>query len=131
MATVAVGAHPEHHHSSQHLAAQKTYNNLDISVREALRQRTVCLEGVLTCYPHETMEDIIDRITEEQVSGRSTSLPFICAIPCSLPTCDTLHLQVHRLVLVDENRYPRGIVSLSDILQALVLTPAGIDALNS
>uniref|UniRef100_A0A8V0ZIT4 Protein kinase AMP-activated non-catalytic subunit gamma 3 n=1 Tax=Gallus gallus TaxID=9031 RepID=A0A8V0ZIT4_CHICK len=73
-------------------------------VREALRQRTVCLEGVLTCYPHETMEDIIDRITEEQV---------------------------HRLVLVDENRYPRGIVSLSDILQALVLTPAGIDALNS
>ncbi|KAM9009599.1 5'-AMP-activated protein kinase subunit gamma-3 [Ara ararauna] len=87
-----------------HLAAQKTYNNLDISVREALQQRTVCLEGVLTCYPHETMEDIIDRITEEQV---------------------------HRLVLVDENQYPRGIVSLSDILQALVLTPAGIDALKS
>uniref|UniRef100_A0A8C4KU29 Protein kinase AMP-activated non-catalytic subunit gamma 3 n=1 Tax=Dromaius novaehollandiae TaxID=8790 RepID=A0A8C4KU29_DRONO len=87
-----------------HLAAQKTYNNLDISVREALRQRSICLEGVLICYPHETMEDIIDRIAEEQV---------------------------HRLVLVDENRYPRGIVSLSDILQALVLTPAGIDALNS
>ncbi|NXA32853.1 AAKG3 kinase, partial [Eudromia elegans] len=87
-----------------HLAAQKTYNNLDISVREALRRRTVCLEGVLICYPHETMEDIIDRIAKEQV---------------------------HRLVLVDENRYPRGIVSLSDILQALVLTPAGIDALNS
>ncbi|XP_064307430.1 5'-AMP-activated protein kinase subunit gamma-3 isoform X5 [Phalacrocorax carbo] len=81
-----------------HLAAQKTYNNLDISVREALRQRTTCLEGVLTCYPHETMEDIIDRIAKEQV---------------------------HRLVLVDENQYPRGIVSLSDILQALVLTPAG------
>ncbi|KFQ69810.1 5'-AMP-activated protein kinase subunit gamma-3, partial [Phaethon lepturus] len=38
---------------------------------------------------------------------------------------------VHRLVLVDENQHPRGIVSLSDILQALVLTPAGIDALNS
>ncbi|KFP51501.1 5'-AMP-activated protein kinase subunit gamma-3, partial [Cathartes aura] len=87
-----------------HLAAQKTYNNLDMSVREALRQRTVCLEGVLTCYPHETMEDIIDRIAKEQV---------------------------HRLVLVDENQYPRGIVSLSDILQALVLTPAGINALNS
>ncbi|XP_075285964.1 5'-AMP-activated protein kinase subunit gamma-3 isoform X2 [Opisthocomus hoazin] len=81
-----------------HLAAQKTYNNLDISVREALRQRTICLEGVLTCYPHETMEDIIDRIAKEQV---------------------------HRLVLVDENQYPRGIISLSDILQALVLTPAG------
>ncbi|KFV58601.1 5'-AMP-activated protein kinase subunit gamma-3, partial [Tyto alba] len=88
----------------QHLAAQKTYNNLDISVRDALRQRTICLEGVLTCYPHETMEDVIDRMAKEQV---------------------------HRLVLVDENQYPRGIVSLSDILQALVLTPAGIDALNS
>uniref|UniRef100_A0A8C8AAB2 Protein kinase AMP-activated non-catalytic subunit gamma 3 n=1 Tax=Otus sunia TaxID=257818 RepID=A0A8C8AAB2_9STRI len=87
-----------------HLAAQKTYNNLDISVREALRQRTICLEGVLTCYPHETMEDVIDRMAKEQV---------------------------HRLVLVDENQYPRGIISLSDILQALVLTPAGIDALNS
>ncbi|XP_057223553.1 LOW QUALITY PROTEIN: 5'-AMP-activated protein kinase subunit gamma-3 [Malurus melanocephalus] len=87
-----------------HLAAQKTYNNLDISVREALRQRSICLEGVLTCSPDEPMEDIIDRIAKEQV---------------------------HRLVLVDENRYPRGIVSLSDILQALVLTPAGIDALNS
>lgn len=39
-------------------------------MREALQQRTVCLEGVLTCYPHETMEDIIDRITKEQVSGQ-------------------------------------------------------------
>ena len=85
-----MGAHPEHHHPSQHLSAQKTYNNLDISVREALRQRTVCLEGVLTCYPHETMEDIIDRIAEEQVSGRSASLPLTHAIPCSLPTCDAL-----------------------------------------
>lgn len=53
-----------------------------------------------------------------------------CQLP-SLPVMLCLHPQVHRLVLVDENRYPRGIVSLSDILQALVLTPAGIDALNS
>ncbi|XP_060118439.1 5'-AMP-activated protein kinase subunit gamma-3 [Heteronotia binoei] len=83
-----------------HLAAQKSYNNLDISVGEALKQRSICLEGVLTCHPYETMEDIIDRIAKEQV---------------------------HRLVLVDEKNAPRGIVSLSDILQALVLTPAGID----
>ncbi|XP_054826829.1 5'-AMP-activated protein kinase subunit gamma-3 [Eublepharis macularius] len=83
-----------------HLAAQKSYNNLDISVGEALKQRSVCLEGVLTCHPYETMEVIIDRIAKEQV---------------------------HRLVLVDEKNAPRGIVSLSDILQALVLTPAGID----
>ncbi|KAL8183023.1 UNVERIFIED_CONTAM: hypothetical protein K2H54_012397 [Gekko kuhli] len=87
-----------------HLAAQKSYNNLDISVGDALKQRSLCLEGVLTCHPYETLEDIIDRIAKEQV---------------------------HRLVLVDEKNAPRGIVSLSDILQALVLTPAGIDALNS
>ncbi|CAI9570991.1 unnamed protein product [Staurois parvus] len=87
-----------------HLAAQKIYNNLDITVGEALRRRSLCLEGVLMCYPHETLETVIDRIVKEQV---------------------------HRFVLVDEERRPRGIVSLSDILQALVLTPAGIDALNS
>lgn len=39
--------------------------------------------------------------------------------------------QVHRLVLVDQEDIVRGIVSLSDLLQALVLTPAGIDALLS
>lgn len=32
--------------------------------------------------------------------------------------------QVHRLVVVDEQEVVRGIVSLSDILQALVLTDA-------
>uniref|UniRef100_A0A8B9DH73 Protein kinase AMP-activated non-catalytic subunit gamma 3 n=1 Tax=Anser cygnoides TaxID=8845 RepID=A0A8B9DH73_ANSCY len=69
-----------------HLAAQKTYNNLDISVREALRQRTVCLEGVLTCYPHETMEDIIDRIAKEQVGERPGSAPPARQHqPCLLP----------------------------------------------
>lgn len=60
--------------------------------------------------------------------GDSANSP--CPLP-DLPMMLCLHPQVHRLVLVDENRYPRGIVSLSDILQALVLTPAGIDALNS
>lgn len=39
--------------------------------------------------------------------------------------------QVHRLVLVDSHDVVRGIVSLSDLLQALVLSPAGIDALYS
>ncbi|OCT61002.1 hypothetical protein XELAEV_18047028mg [Xenopus laevis] len=83
-----------------HLAAQKIYNNLNISVRDALRLRSLSIEGVLMCYPHESLEVVIDRIVREQI---------------------------HRLVLVDEERRPRGIVSLSDILQALVLTPAGID----
>ncbi|KAM6151944.1 5'-AMP-activated protein kinase subunit gamma-3 [Erethizon dorsatum] len=87
-----------------HLAAQQTYNHLDMSVGEALRQRTLCLEGVLSCQPHETLGEVIDRIAREQV---------------------------HRLVLVDETQHLLGVVSLSDILQALVLSPAGIDALST
>lgn len=63
-----------------------------------------------------------------EVPCASASHP--CLLP-DLPVMLYLCPQVHRLVLVDENMYPRGIVSLSDILQALVLTPAGIDALNS
>ncbi|KAM9248573.1 5'-AMP-activated protein kinase subunit gamma-3 [Dugong dugon] len=87
-----------------HLAAQQTYNRLDMSVGEALRQRTLCLEGVLSCQPHESLGEVIDRIVQEQV---------------------------HRLVLVDETQHLLGVVSLSDILQALVLSPAGIDALGA
>ncbi|XP_068590290.1 5'-AMP-activated protein kinase subunit gamma-3b [Cebidichthys violaceus] len=81
------------------LAAQKNYNNLNMTMREAISSRACCMEGVLKCYPHETLETIIDRIAKAEV---------------------------HRLVLVDGDDVVRGIVSLSDLLQALVLTPADI-----
>ncbi|KAM9804672.1 5'-AMP-activated protein kinase subunit gamma-3b isoform 2-T2 [Neosynchiropus ocellatus] len=86
------------------LAAQKNYNNLNMTMREAVSSRACWMEGVLKCYPNETLETIIDRIAKAEV---------------------------HRLVLVDSSDVVRGIVSLSDLLQALVLTPAGIDALYS
>ncbi|XP_042069976.1 5'-AMP-activated protein kinase subunit gamma-3b isoform X2 [Haplochromis burtoni] len=86
------------------LAAQKNYNNLNMTMREVIASRFCCVEGVLKCYPHETLETIIDRIAQAEV---------------------------HRLVLVDSDDVVRGIVSLSDLLQALVLSPAGIDALYS
>uniref|UniRef100_A0A4W6G5V3 Protein kinase, AMP-activated, gamma 3a non-catalytic subunit n=1 Tax=Lates calcarifer TaxID=8187 RepID=A0A4W6G5V3_LATCA len=86
------------------LAAQKTYNNLDMTMQEAIRRRTCFMEGVIKCYPDETLETIIDRIVKAEV---------------------------HRLVLVDRADVVRGIISLSDLLQAMVLTPAGIDALLS
>uniref|UniRef100_A0A3P9ME86 5'-AMP-activated protein kinase subunit gamma-1 n=1 Tax=Oryzias latipes TaxID=8090 RepID=A0A3P9ME86_ORYLA len=86
------------------LAAQKTYNNLDMTMQEAVRRRTCHVEGVIKCYPHETLETILDRIVKAEV---------------------------HRLVLVDTADVVKGIVSLSDLLQAMVLTPAGIDALLS
>ncbi|KAG8004655.1 5'-AMP-activated protein kinase subunit gamma-2, partial [Nibea albiflora] len=86
------------------LAAQKTYNNLDMTMMEAVSRRTCFVEGVIKCYPDETLETIIDRI---------------------------VRAEVHRLVLVDRADVVKGIISLSDLLQAMVLSPAGIDALLS
>ncbi|KAK2856835.1 hypothetical protein Q5P01_005570 [Channa striata] len=81
------------------LAAQKTYHNLDMTMQEALRRRRCFLEGVIKCYPDETLETIIDRIVKAEV---------------------------HRLVLVDRADVVKGIISLSDLLQAMVLTPAEV-----
>ncbi|XP_051796204.1 uncharacterized protein LOC110965862 isoform X13 [Acanthochromis polyacanthus] len=81
------------------LAAEKTYNNLDVTVTQALRHRSQYFEGVMKCNRLETLETIVDRIVKAEV---------------------------HRLVVVDEESRIIGIVSLSDILQALVLTPAGL-----
>ncbi|XDV14520.1 hypothetical protein PO909_014757 [Leuciscus waleckii] len=86
------------------LAAQKTYNNLSMSMQEAVRRRRCYVEGVIKCYPDETLDTVIDRIVKAEV---------------------------HRLVLVDRDDVVRGIISLSDLLQAIVLSPAGIDALFS
>lgn len=51
----------------QNLAAQKTYNNLDMTMQEAVRRRTCYVEGVIKCYPDETLETIIDRIVKAEV----------------------------------------------------------------
>ncbi|XP_069503872.1 5'-AMP-activated protein kinase subunit gamma-2 isoform X4 [Ambystoma mexicanum] len=80
------------------LAAEKTYNNLDITVTQALQHRSQYFEGVLKCSKPETLETIVDRIVKAEV---------------------------HRLVVVNEAGSIVGIISLSDILQALVLSPAG------
>ncbi|XP_063808773.1 5'-AMP-activated protein kinase subunit gamma-1 isoform X3 [Pseudophryne corroboree] len=84
------------------LAAEKTYNNLDITVTKALGHRSHYFEGVLKCYQHETLETIINRLVEAEV---------------------------HRLVVVDENDVAKGIVSLSDILQCLVVTAEDLKSL--
>lgn len=76
------------------LAAEKTYNNLDVTVTKALQHRSQYFEGVLSCNRRDTLMAIINRLVEAEV---------------------------HRLVVVDEQEVVMGIVSLSDILQALVL----------
>lgn len=78
------------------LAAERTYNNLDIPVFEALSYRQISSEGVFRCYPDETFYAIIDRI---------------------------VNAKVHRLVMVDRESHILGIVSLSDILRFLVDPP--------
>ncbi|KAM8774217.1 5'-AMP-activated protein kinase subunit gamma-2 isoform 4-T4 [Rhynchonycteris naso] len=80
------------------LAAEKTYNNLDITVTQALQHRSQYFEGVVKCSKLEILETIVDRI---------------------------VRAEVHRLVVVNEADSIVGIISLSDILQALILTPPG------
>lgn len=51
------------------MAAEKTYNNLDVSVTKALQHRSHYFEGVLKCYLHETLETIINRLVEAEVGS--------------------------------------------------------------
>ncbi|XP_053969513.1 uncharacterized protein LOC128871640 isoform X2 [Anastrepha ludens] len=80
------------------LAAEKTYNDLDVSLRKANEHRNEWFEGVHKCRLDETLYTIMERI---------------------------VRAEVHRLVVVDENQKVIGIISLSDILLYLVLRPSG------
>lgn len=51
----------------QNLAAEKTYNNLDITVTQALQHRSQYFEGVVKCSKLETLETIVDRIVKAEV----------------------------------------------------------------
>ena len=54
---------------AQNLAAQKTYNNLHVSMGEAVRRRMCFVEGVITCYAHETLDAVVERIVQAEVGG--------------------------------------------------------------
>lgn len=81
----------------QNLAAEKTYNDLDVSLRKANEHRNAWFEGVHKCILDETLYVIMERI---------------------------VRAEVHRLVIVDEADKVIGIISLSDILYHLVLRPS-------
>lgn len=53
--------------SVQNLAAEKTYNNLDLTVTQALRHRSQYFEGVMKCNKLETLQTIVDRIVKAEV----------------------------------------------------------------
>ncbi|XP_064343266.1 5'-AMP-activated protein kinase subunit gamma-2 isoform X8 [Camelus dromedarius] len=52
------------------LAAEKTYNNLDITVTQALQHRSQYFEGVVKCSKLEILETIVDRIVRAEVPNR-------------------------------------------------------------
>lgn len=83
----------------QNLAAEKTYNDLDVSLRKANEHRNAWFEGVQKCNLDETLYVIMERI---------------------------VRAEVHRLVIVNESDKVIGIISLSDILLYLVLRPSEI-----
>ncbi|XP_047544225.1 uncharacterized protein LOC125076212 [Vanessa atalanta] len=80
------------------LAAEKTYNNLDVSLKKANEHRNEWFEGVQKCNLDETLYEVMERI---------------------------VRAEVHRLVVVDEEDKVIGIISLSDLLMYLVLRPTG------
>lgn len=84
------------------LAAEKTYNNLDITIQQALQHRMGAswFEGVVKCYTKDSLKVVIDKIVKAEV---------------------------HRLVIVDDEDHVIGIISLSDILNHLILKPMGND----
>ncbi|XP_043288182.1 dentin sialophosphoprotein isoform X2 [Venturia canescens] len=85
------------------LAAEKTYNNLDVSLREANEHRNEWFEGVQSCKLDENLFTVMEKI---------------------------VRAEVHRLVVVDEEDKVIGIISLSDLLFYLVLRPCGEDGSN-
>lgn len=86
------------------LAAEKTYNDLDVSLKTANEHRNAWFEGVQHCKLDETLYTVMERI---------------------------VRAEVHRLVVVDEEEKVIGIISLSDILLYLVLRPTGDGIGNS
>ncbi|XP_034945019.1 flocculation protein FLO11 isoform X2 [Chelonus insularis] len=86
------------------LAAEKTYDNLDVSLKDATEHRSDWFEGVQSCKLDETLFTVMERIVKAEV---------------------------HRLVVVDEEEKVIGIISLSDLLYHLVLKPGGEDGTST
>jgi len=82
------------------LAAEKTYSNLDVSLKSANQHRNEWFEGVHKCKQDESLFTVMERIVKAEV---------------------------HRLVVVDDDNKVTGVISLSDILNYLALRPGGDD----
>lgn len=79
-------------HDVVHMAADKSYKNLSLTVGKALERQNNWFEGVVKCKLDDTLGTVIHRIVKAEV---------------------------HRIIVVDEDDRVIGIVSLSDILTFL------------
>ncbi|QDS76019.1 hypothetical protein FKW77_004943 [Venturia effusa] len=70
------------------------FDELDISVGEALLKRPDDFAGIYTCTMHDRLDTIFDTIRKSRV---------------------------HRLVIIDENSHLKGVLTLSDILSYVLL----------
>ena len=65
-------SHLTYFSSNQNLAAEKTYNNLDVTIDEAMKSRRQGFEGVSTCKKTEKLSSVMARIVKAEVShGRN------------------------------------------------------------
>ncbi|UJR30366.1 hypothetical protein I4U23_017901 [Adineta vaga] len=81
------------------LAADKTYTNLNMTIKEALSFRKERLENVAKCYKNESLSTCMERIVKAEV---------------------------HRLVVVDNDDHVIGVLSLSDLLYYVVIRPTKV-----
>lgn len=70
------------------------YDDLNLTVGEALLKRSDDFAGIYTCTLHDRLDAIFDTIRKSRV---------------------------HRLVVIDENNQLKGMLSLSDILEYVLL----------
>ncbi|RWS25102.1 5'-AMP-activated protein kinase subunit gamma-2-like protein [Leptotrombidium deliense] len=82
------------------LAAEKTYNNLDMPIKKALEHRDQYFEGVVKCTVNDTLHNVLEKI---------------------------VRAEVHRIVVVDDKDYVVGMISLSDLLSFLALKPLQLE----
>ncbi|KAF2817222.1 CBS-domain-containing protein [Mytilinidion resinicola] len=71
-----------------------SYDDLNLNVGDALLKRSDDFPGIYTCSPDDRLSTIFDTIRRSRV---------------------------HRLVVIDENRHLKGMVTLSDILEYVLL----------
>jgi len=75
------------------LAAEKSYSNLEVTLKRAIEHKTEFFDGVHTCKAEETIYTVMERLVKADVA---------------------------RLVVVDEEEKVVGIVTISDIIWYLI-----------